>query len=117
MEAKTTDETKITSVIKEKIKDPIRVAQGKKLGAISREAKERKAKERTMQEQSEEEEEEDRRRREEEDRRQRENSSNMLYVIIPIIGIALGGYFFLYLCTEKIEKKNLKRPKKTKNQI
>ena len=48
------EETKITSVVKEKIKDPRRVAQGKKLGAIGREAKERKAKERARQAQLEE---------------------------------------------------------------
>ena len=36
-------ETKITTV--EKVKDPKRVAQGKRLAAISREAKARKAKE------------------------------------------------------------------------
>ena len=39
-------ETKITSVEKERVKDPRRVEQGKKLAAISREAKERKARER-----------------------------------------------------------------------
>ena len=41
-------ETKITSVEKEKVKDPKRVEQGKRLAAISREAKERKARERAQ---------------------------------------------------------------------
>ena len=41
-------DTKITSVEKEKLKDPKRVEQGKRLAAISREAKERKARERAQ---------------------------------------------------------------------
>ena len=44
-------ETKITTV--EKVKDPRRVAQGKRLAAISREAKARKAMERQEQKQQE----------------------------------------------------------------
>ena len=45
-ENKETEGTKITSVQKEKVKDPRRVEQRKRLAAISREAKERKARER-----------------------------------------------------------------------
>ena len=101
------EETKITSVIKEKIKDPRRVAQGKKLGAISREAKERKAKERAMQAQLE----------EGEDRRHQETNENFLnvsYAIIPIIRIAFVGYYFLYLrnSTEKENREDREEPKK-----
>ena len=96
------EETKITSVIKEKIKDPRRVAQGKK-----KEAKERKAKERAMQAQLE----------EGEDRRHQETNENFLnvsYAIIPIIGIAFVGYYFLYLrnSTEKENREDREEPKK-----
>ena len=80
---------KITSVVKEKIKDPRRVPQGKKLAAISREAKERKARERKAAIRKEE-----AARCEEE---QQENFFNTSYALIPIIGIALGGYYFLFL--------------------
>lgn len=45
-------EIKITTV--EKVKDPKRVAQGKRLAAISREAKARKARERQHQQQQDE---------------------------------------------------------------
>ena len=96
------EETKIVSVVNEKVKDPRRVAQGKKLAAISRQAKERKAKER-----------EAAIRKEEAAKCKEEknffNGSNTLYAIIPIIGIALGGYYFLCLRPTKEEKPNLKK--------
>ena len=82
----TEESPKITSVVKtERIKDPRRVAQGKKLAAISREAKARKAKGR-----------EAIIRKEESDRCEGERNYS-LYVIIPTIGIVMfGGYYFLY---------------------
>ena len=64
---------KITTV--EKVKDPRRVEQGKRLAAIPREAKERKAKEREQRKVSE--------------------SSEFLWVIPVIVIVALdGGYYF-----------------------
>ena len=80
-------ETKITAVEKERVKDPRRVEQGKRLAAISREAKERKARERAQ-------------RLEEEakaDGAGPEGSFSPYALIIPMVGIALGGYYFLYL--------------------
>ena len=89
-------EPKITSVVKEKIKDPRRVAQGKKLAAISREAKARKAKER-----------EAIIRKEESDKCEQENSSNALYTLYAIVPvIAFGGYYFLYLRKPNDESNN-----------
>ena len=77
-------DTKITSVEIEKVKDPKRVEQGKRLAAISREAKERKARERAQQ-------------LKQEAKQQQHTSFFNSYAIIPIIGIAFGGYYFLYL--------------------
>ena len=73
---------------KEKVKDPRKVEQGKRLVAISREAKERKAKERVW--------------LEAEQQRETEAESRSgffsLYVfVIPMVGIAHGGYYLLYL--------------------
>ena len=87
MEGDTVDtaSTKITSVEKEKVKDLRRVAQGKRLAAISREAKERKARDREAA------------RRKAQLEEKQENFFNASYAIIPIIGIAFGGYYFLYL--------------------
>ena len=77
--------TKITSVEKKKVKDPRRVEQGKMLAAISREAKERKARDLAQREQ--------RRLKEE-----AEGESISPYVfVIPAIGIAVGEYYLLYL--------------------
>ena len=72
---------KITSEIR--VKNPLRVAQGKKLAAISREAKARKARER-----------EANIRKEEVDRCEKENY--FPYAIFPVIGILAfgGGYYF-----------------------
>ena len=78
---------KITSVEKEKVKDPRRVAQGKKLTAISREAKEGKARDREAARQA----------QSEGKQETNEHFFNTSYTIIPIIGIAFGGYYFLYL--------------------
>ena len=71
-------ETKITTV--EKVKDPRRVAQGKRLAAISREAKARKAEER---------------------QRVKEcvDNANMLYIAVgatAVVGLAYGAYRYLY---------------------
>ena len=83
MEANTKQEgspPKITSEVK--VKNPLRVAQGKKLAAICREAKARKAKER-----------EAIICKEELDRCEKENYFS--YAIIPAIGILVfGGYYF-----------------------
>ena len=68
-------ETKITTV--EKVKDPKRVAQGKRLAAISREAKARKARER----------------QEHQQQGESEISSYLLLVPVIVIGVtAFGGY-------------------------
>ena len=104
-----TKEIKITSVEKEKVKDPRRVAQGKKLAAISREAKERKAKDReaAMREAA-------------MQAKLKENFFNASYAIISIIGIAFGGYYFLYLRNpnkneEVQEDRKEEEPKKKPN--
>ena len=90
-ETKTTEESpKITSVVKsERIKDPRRVAQGKKLAAISRQAKERKAKEGEAKIREEEAD------RCEEERESYLNASNGMMALIPVI--LLGGYYLFYL--------------------
>ena len=75
---------KITSEVK--VKDPRRVAQGKRLAAISREAKARKAREREMSI-----------RKEEADRCERSEKEHYSYAILPVIaGILVvgGGYYF-----------------------
>ena len=72
---------KITSEVK--VKDPRRVAQGKRLAAISREAKARKAREREMSI-----------RKEEVEKCEKESYS---YAILPVIAGVLvvgGGYYF-----------------------
>ena len=78
-------ETKITSVEKEKVKDPRRVEQGKRLVAISKEAKERKAKDLAQREQQWMKEE------------AKAESMSPYVFVIPAIGIAVGGYYLLYL--------------------
>ena len=80
-EQATPEPPKITSEVK--VKDPRRVAQGKRLAAISREAKARKAREREASI-----------RREEVDRCER--SENYSYAILPVIGVLVvgGGYYF-----------------------
>ena len=80
-------ETKITMVEKEKVKDPRRVEQGKRLAAISREAKERKARDRAQ-----------RLKEEAEQQRKTEAGSFTPYVfVISTIGIALCGYYLYHL--------------------
>ena len=80
-----TEPPKITSEVK--VKNPLRVAQGKRLAAISREAKARKAKEREASI-----------RREEVDRCERSEKENYFpsYALLPVIGILVvgGGYYF-----------------------
>ena len=74
---------KITSEVK--VKDPRRVAQGKRLAQISREAKARKAKEREASI-----------RREEVEKCERSEKENYPYAILPVIGVLVigGGYYF-----------------------
>ena len=74
---------KITSEVK--VKDPRRVAQGKRLAAISREAKARKAREREASI-----------RKEEADRCERREKESYFYTVFPVIGILVvgGGYYF-----------------------
>ena len=67
----------ITATKVEKVKDPRRVALGRRRGAISREAKERKARGRQQQRQQQE----------------SETSSYLLLVPVVVIGaVAFGGY-------------------------
>ena len=88
-------ETKITTV--EKFKDPRRVAQGKRLAAISREAKARKAKER----------------QEQQDQGESEISSYLLLVPVIVIGAAaFGGYRYW-----KKEEPVKEEPKREENSI
>ena len=79
----TPEPPKITSEVK--VKDPRRVAQGKRLAAISREAKARKAREREMSI-----------RKEEVEKCEKENYFPS-YTVFPVIAGVLvvgGGYFF-----------------------
>ena len=77
-----TEETpKITTV--EKVKDPRRVEQGKRLAAISREAKERKVKERQQHKVSE--------------------SSESLWIIPVTVIVALCGGYYLFTKGKKVE--------------
>ena len=78
-------ETKIASVEKERVKDPRRVEQGKRLAAISREAKERKARDRAQ------------RLKEEAEQQREADSFNLYMAIVPMVGIAVGGYYLFYL--------------------
>ena len=83
----------ITATKVEKVKDPRRVELGKRLGAISREAKERKARERQQQQQQE-----------------SKTSSYLLRVPVIAIGaVAFGGYRYWLRTTSKRE--NLSRRK------
>ena len=78
----TSEPPKITSEVK--VKDPRRVAQGKRLAQISREAKARKAREREASI-----------RKEEVEKCERENYSQ--YAVLPVIGVlAIGGGYYLY---------------------
>ena len=75
---------KITSEVK--VKDPRRVAQGKRLAQISREAKARKAKER-----------EENIRKEEVEKCERGEKESYSYALLPVIAGVLvvgGGYYF-----------------------
>ena len=90
-------ETKITSVEKERVKDSSRVEQGKRLAAISREAKERKARERAHLET-------------EQQREQREAETPYVFVI-PMVGIALGGYCLYHLYRPNNRKEREEPPK------
>ena len=83
-------EPKITTI--EKIKNPKRVEQGKRLAAISREAKARKAKERQEQQEQE-----------------SEILPYLLLVPVTVIGVAaFGGYCYW----KKEESKKEEKPKK-----
>ena len=83
----------ITAPKMEKIKDPRRVELGKRLGAISKEAKARKARERQGQQQQE-----------------PETSSYLLLVPVIVIGVAaFGGYRYWF-------KHNVKEEEPTKGE-
>ena len=77
------DEPKITTV--EKVKNPKRVEQGKRLAAISREAKARKAGERAKVEQCVE-------------------NANMLYVVVGALGVVGLGYGIYNFFSNKEEE-------------
>ena len=86
------EEPKITTV--EKVKNPLRVAQGKRLAAISREAKAKKARER-------------------QEHQQRQQESGILPYLLLVTAIviatgAFGGYRYL----EKEEEPAKEEPKK-----
>ena len=75
---------KITSEVR--VKDPRRVAQGKRLAAISREAKARKAQEREASI-----------RREEVEKCERSERESYSYAVLPVIRVlAIGGGYYLY---------------------
>ena len=79
------DENKIITV--EKVKDPRRVEQGKKYAAISREAKERKVRERA-------------------EAAKADTTIDVLpyLVIVPIVGASIyGGYYYHYNNIKKEE--------------
>ena len=80
------EEPKITTV--EKVKNPGRVAQGKRLAAISKEAKARKAEERRRAEKEEE----------------CTGNANLLYVSVGVLGvIGLGYGTYSFLCKKEEE--------------
>ena len=84
-------ETKITTV--EKVKDPKRVAKGKRLAAISKEAKARKAKE-----------------RQEQQHQESEFSSYLLLVPVIVTAAFVGRYRYWFGSVKK-------EPKKEENSI
>ena len=88
------DEHKITTV--EKVKNPKRVEQGKRLAAISREAKARKAAERAKVEECVE-------------------NANMLYVVVGALGVGLGYGIYNFFSKKKEEPQQqvqVEQPKK-----
>ena len=101
----TLKETKITSAEKERVKDPRRVEQGKKLAAISREAKERKARERTEQQR-------------ETEAETKSESFNPYMMIVSVIGIVCGRYYLysLYRPNEKEEREETQEEKPKRSQ-
>ena len=105
-EEATPEPPKVTSEVK--VKDPRRVAQGKRLAAISREAKARKAREREASI-----------RREEVDRCERSEKENYFpsYALIPMIGILAigGGYYFFQQRKKKQPDDNNDNEKPSEN--
>ena len=93
---------KITSEVK--VKNPLRVAQGKKLAAISREAKMRKAKEREMSI-----------RKEEVEKCETSYATTMLFSIIGILVFGGGYYFFQQRKKEQQPANNNKKPSENSN--
>ena len=90
------NEPKITTV--RKVKDPRRVAQGKRLAVISREAKAKKAKE-----------------RQEHQHRQEESGISFCLLLVPVIVIGVatfGGY-----CCWKKEEEPVKEEPKEENSV
>ena len=81
-------ETKITTL--EKVKDPRRVEQGKRLAIISREAKARKARE-----------------RQEQQRQESETSSYLLLVPVIVTVAFVGGYRYWFKEDSKKEEEPL----------
>ena len=91
----------ITAQKTEKVKDPRGVELGKRLGAISKEAKARKARERQEQQQQ-------------QQQRESETSSYLLLVPVIVIGgaVAFGGYRYWFKGNVKEEE-----PVKEENSI
>ena len=92
------EETKLTTI--EKVKDPRRVAQGKRLAAISREAKARKAEER---------------------QRVKEcvDNANMLYIAVvatAVVGLTYGAYRYLQT-TKNVKEDPVLQPKVVGNKV
>ena len=87
------DEPKITTI--EKVKNPKRVEQGKKLPAISREAKARKAKER-------------------QEHQQQQQESEILPYLLLVPVIVIGGY--CYWKKEELGRYWEKEDQRQKNQ-
>ena len=92
---------KITSEVK--VKDPRRVAQGKRLAAISREAKAKKAREREMSI-----------RKEEADRCERSEKESYSYALLPVIAgvLVVGGWYYFYQRKKDQQPDNEERSEK-----
>ena len=107
-EEATPEPPKITSEVK--VKDPRRVAQGKKLAAISREAKAGKAREREASI-----------RREEVEKCGEKENYFPSYTLLPVIGILVigGGYFFYQRKKDQPANNNdnNEKPSENSNQI
>ena len=102
-EEASSEPVRITSEIK--VKNPLRVAQGKKLAAISKEAKARKARER-----------EENIRKEEVDRCEKENYfPYATTTLFPVIGILVFGGSYYFFQQRKKEEDNNEKPSENSN--